>query len=307
MSAHTLTAEAPRPAPLVDPLRVLDVAPWRKGAEQVGDVRLIPHSPVLGARVEGFRVAHLADAAVRQFLYDQLLNRGFLVFAPGSFAAADFVEVVKLFGSPQYLGTPHTPKSQVNRAMNTIDSRTKKTRANYIWHIDQAFQPEPTRFTALYGEVVPEAGGDTIFANAAAAYDLLDPLLATYLETLTAIQSFDAQGFLTYAYGHDAELLARQRAANPPIETPVIKTHPETGRKQIFVSELYTTRIVGVSPIASQALLSLLFDVIKSPEIQTRFRWEEGAAVIWDNRLVQHRGVGDFGTQHRLLHRAVVA
>ncbi|WP_424813182.1 TauD/TfdA dioxygenase family protein [Roseococcus sp. YIM B11640] len=307
MSASTILPDKPSAAPLADPQRVLDVAPWLRGPEQVGDVRLIPYSPILGARVEGFRTAHLGDTAVRQFLYDQLLSRGFLVFAPGSFDAADFVDVVRLFGNPQYMGTPHTPKSQVNKAMNTIDSKTKKTRANYIWHIDQAFQPEPTRFTALYGEVVPDNGGDTIFANAAAAYDLLDPLLAAWLETLTAVQSFDAQGFLTYAYGHDPELLAKKRAENPPIETPVIKTHPETGRKQIFVNELYATRIVGLTPVASQAVLNLLFDVIKSPEIQTRFRWEQGSALIWDNRLVQHRGVGDFGTQHRLLHRAVVA
>lgn len=292
---------------LTDPAKVLDIAPWLRGEEQAGGVTVAPYSPILGARVEGFRVTHLQDVAVRRFLYDQLLARGFLVFAPGSFGPADFVDVVRLFGDPQYMGTPHTPESQVNRALNSIDSRTKKTRSNYIWHIDQAYQPVPTRFTALYGESVPDAGGDTIFSNASAAYDLLDPLFAAYLETLTAIQSFDAQGFLTYAYGHDADLLAQQRAKSPPVETPVIKTHPETGRKQIFVNELYTTRIVGLSPVASQGILSILFDLIKSPELQTRFRWEQGAALIWDNRLVQHRGVGDFGGQTRLLHRAVVA
>lgn len=287
--------------------RVLDASRWTKQTGRFGDIVVEPYSATVGAVVKGFRPAIHQAPEVSQFLYAQLLEHGFLSFEPGTVGPENFVDVVRVFGEPSYMGTPHTPKSQVNEAANTIDSRTKKTRSNYIWHIDQAFKENPTRFTALFGEVVPDVGGDTIFANATAAYDLLDPLLANYLETLTAIQSFDAQGFLTYAYSHDPVKLAEQRAVNPPMETPVIKVHPETGKKQIFVNELYTMRIAGLSPVASQSILNLLFDVIKSPEIQTRYRWEAGAALIWDNRTVQHRGVYDFGTARRLLHRAVVA
>ena len=288
--------------------RVLDVAAWAVPATHFEGTIVEPVTATLGGRVRGLRLGKTpAGEEVKGFLAEQLLQRGFLFFEPGTVDASSFVDLVSWFGSARYLGTPYTPKSNVSGTVNTIDSATKKTLANYIWHTDQAYRSEPTRFTALFGEIIPDAGGDTVFANAAAAYDLLDPLLAQYLETLTAIQNYDAQGFLTYAYGHDPEALAAQRVLYPPIETPVIRVHPDTGRKQIFVTELYTTRIVGVTPVASQSLLSLLFDVIKSPELHARVQWEEGAALIWDNRSVQHRGVNDFGNKRRLLHRAVIS
>lgn len=288
--------------------RVLDIAAWEVPAAAFRGAVIKPVSATLGGRVCGLRLDRApADDALKRFLCEQLVQRGFLFFEPGTVDAATFVDLVSWFGSAQYLGTPYTPKSNVSGTVNTIDSATKKTLANYIWHTDQAYRSEPTRFTALFGEIIPDLGGDTIFANATAAYELLDPLLAQYLETLTAVQNYDAQGFLTYAYGHDPEALAAQRVRYPPIETPVIRVHPETGRKQIFVTELYTTRIVGLTPVASQSLLNLLFDVIKSPEVHARVQWEEGAALIWDNRSVQHRGVNDFGSKRRLLHRAVIS
>jgi taurine dioxygenase len=283
-SEHTAIPSEP-----LDPARAPDFSAWARGADRHGPVRVEPLSPVLGGRVLGFSPALLEDQALRRFLYEQILARGVLVFAPGSVDAASFAATVGLFGDPSYFGTPHTPPSTVSQTLNAIDSRTKKTRANYIWHIDQAYQPQPTRFTALYAEAAPDAGGDTVFANAAAAFELLPPGLAAWLETLTVIQSFDAQGFLTYAYGHDPEALARQRLIDPPVEMPLIRVHPETGRKQIFANELYTTRIVGLSPMASQAILALPFDAIKAPEVQFHLRWEAGSAVIWDNRLV-HTG-----------------
>lgn len=288
--------------------RVLNVSDWHVPPAHFGNTTVDACSATLGGRVRGLRVGRdEGNAGLRSFLAEQLIKRGFLLFEPGTVDADGFVELVGWFGTAQYLGTPYTPKSNVAGTVNTIDSATKKTLANYIWHTDQAYRSEPTRFTALFGEMIPALGGDTIFANATAAYDLLDPLLAQYLETLTAIQNYDAQGFLTYAYGHDPEKLAAQRVLYPPIETPVIRKHPETGHKQIFVTELYTTRIVGLTPVASQSLLNLLFDLIKSPEIQTRVQWEEGAALLWDNRTVQHRGVNDFGESRRLLHRAVIS
>lgn len=288
--------------------RVLDITDWTESSSHYEDTIVEPVSATLGGHVRGLRLSKTpVSDELKGFLSEQLRRRGFLYFEPGTVDASSFVDLISWFGNARYLGTPYTPKSNVSGTVNTIDSATKKTLANYIWHTDQAYRPEPTRFTALFGEIIPDVGGDTIFANATAAYDLLDPLLAQYLETLTAIQNYDAQGFLTYAYGHNPEALAAQRALFPPIETPVIREHPDTGRKQIFVTELYTTRIVGLTPVASQSLLNLLFDVIKSPEIHARVRWAEGAALIWDNRSVQHRGVNDFGQKRRLLHRAVIS
>lgn len=271
-------------------------------------VTLEPYAPVVGATVRGLRLDGQSplDPELHRFVYNGLLRYGFLAFEPGTVASEHFGHLVSQFGEARLIPTPYTPAAEGNGGkVNTIDSQHKKTRMNFIWHIDQAFRHNPPRYTALFGKTVPPFGGDTLFSNATAAYDLLDPLLARYLETLTAVHDVETQGFLTLAY-QDRDELAAQRAKQPPIEVPLIRTHPETGRKQIFVNELYTLRILGLSRTASQSLIDLLLDLVKAPDVQARFRWEEGTALIWDNRTVQHRGVGDYGSGHRVLHRAVV-
>jgi taurine dioxygenase len=287
--------------------KVLSISDYRGERESYRDVVIEPYSPVVGAHVRGLRISSAPehDAALAQFLHDRLVRYGFLHFEPGTVSAEDFGHLVDLFGRARYAGTPYTPVAQENANVNTIDSAVKKTRMNLIWHIDQAFDPTPPRFTVLFGKKAPAAGGDTLFSNAMAAYDLLDPLFARYLETLTAVHDVETQGFLTLAY-QDPQALAAQRSKHPPIEAPVIRVHPDTGRKQIFVSELYTQRILGVPRSLSDHLLQILFDYVKSPDVQARVAWQEGAVVIWDNRIVQHRGVGDYGDGHRVLYRAIV-
>lgn len=287
--------------------KILTIDEYVGAPETFEGVTLQPYAPVVGANVRGLRLDGVSPPAeaVRKFVYDGLLRYGFLAFEPGTVAAEHFGQLVGLFGEARLMNTPYTPASQDDAKVNTIDSKVKKTRMNFIWHIDQAFRTTPPRYTALFGKKVPPFGGDTLFANATAAYDLLDPLLAKYLETLTAVHDVETQGFLTLAY-QDREELAAQRAKTPPIEVPLIRVHPETGRKQIFVNELYTLRILGLSRTASQSLIDLLLDLVKSPDVQARFRWQEGTTLIWDNRTVQHRGVGDYGAGHRVLHRAVV-
>ncbi len=287
--------------------KILSYANYHGERETHGDVVVEPYSPVVGANVRGLKIsaASKPDPALGQFLHDRLVRYGFLYFEPGAVSAEDFGHLVNLFGHARYSGTPYTPEAPENANINTIDSAVKKTRMNLIWHIDQAFDPDPPRFTVLFGKKAPPVGGDTLFANATAAYDLLDPLFAQYLETLTAVHDVETQGFMTLAY-QDPVKLAAQRAKYPAIETPLIRVHPDTGRKQIYVNELYTQRILGVPRTLSDHLLQILFDYVKSPDVQTRVGWEQGAVVIWDNRVVQHRGVGDYGDGHRVLYRAIV-
>jgi taurine dioxygenase len=100
--------------------------------------------------------------------------------------------------------------------------------------------------------------------------------------------------------------LARVRDASqkyPPIEVPVIKTHPENGRKLVFVNEGHTSHLLGVSKTASQSLLNYLYDLIKTPEVQARFEWRKGDVAIWDNRQVQHYAARDYGSANRRIHR----
>jgi taurine dioxygenase len=260
--------------------------------------------PALGAVVSGFTydgrpAAPTFANALKRALYEQ----GVLIFDPGTVTARNFTDFVRIFGNPVLYSGPHTPAAPDNPSANVVDSTRDKNLRNHIWHIDGTFRRNPPKITALFGHTIPGHGGDTLFANATLAYDLLDPLFATYLDTLTAVSSADATGHLAERY-LDPEELARERFKLPPFEAPVIRVHPETGKKQIFVNESYTAYIKGVSRIVSQNLLGILFDAIKAPEVQARHAWEPGALVVWDNRVVQHKGIKDYATTHRLLYRA---
>ncbi|MDX3908016.1 MAG: TauD/TfdA family dioxygenase [Pigmentiphaga sp.] len=285
--------------------RILEPELYRYEDIRLGHLRIKPYSPIVGGVVEGFRFDRDARTSpdVQAFLYRSLLEYGFLSFVPGSVAAEDFERFASLFGAPRFAGNPQAPR--VGGQANSIDSARKKTRTNYIWHIDQAYRERPQKFTALYAVKAPERGGGTLFSNATAAYRLLDPAFAAYLDTLTILHNADQMGLISMSYP-DPERLGQARHDTPPLEVPLVRVHPETGAKQLFACELYTQRVLGLPRQVSDHLLGIVFEFIKSPEVCTEYRWETGAALIWDNRIVQHRGIFNYAGQDRLLHRAVL-
>ncbi len=123
--------------------------------------------------------------------------------------------------------------------------------------------------------------------------------------SLTVIQSADATGHITDRY-LDPEEATKARVRMPPFEMPLVRVHPETGRKWIAVNESYVAYIKGVSRVMSQNILGILFDMIKSPEATARYTWTRGALAIWDNRVVQHKGIKDYGSGRRILYRATM-
>lgn len=286
-------------------IAMIDIEPANE--IEAAEIRITPWTPALGAVVSGLHYAGgTVPQSIRATLREALLEFGLLSFEPGSVTPGNFTEFLGAFGDVALYSGPQTPAARDNQQANIVDSSDKKNARNFIWHIDQAFRPQPPRLTALYGQTVPSFGGDTLFSNAALAYERLDPHFAAYLETLTAVHSWDATGHLAERFPDPAEA-ARQRALFPPIEAPLVRVHPETGRKQIFVNESYTVYIKNVSRTVSQSLLTILFESIKSPEVQGRYAWRQGALVIWDNRIVQHRGIGDFPGQSRVFYRACVS
>ncbi|GAA5235192.1 TauD/TfdA dioxygenase family protein [Verticiella sediminum] len=285
--------------------RVLGPESFRYEPEFFQDIRITPYSPAVGGIVEGFAIPASGEVpeVVQRHLYRSLLKYGFLSFAPGSIAPGGFERFAHLFGSPRFAGNPQAPRA--GGETNAIDSARKKTRTNYIWHIDQAYRERPQKFTALYAHKAPGFGGGTVFSNATAAYRLIDPKFADYLDTLTIIHNGDQMGLLSMSYP-DPERLIEARLQAPPLEVPLVRVHPETGDKQLFACELYAQRVLGVPRLVSDSLLNIVFEFLRSPEVCTEYRWQEGAALIWDNRIVQHRGVFNYGGQHRLLQRAVI-
>jgi taurine dioxygenase len=154
----------------------------------------------------------------------------------------------------------------------------------------------------LLAREVPDVGGDTLFSDMYAAYEGLDENVRESLAGLRAIHDFTR----TFGRFMSAEELAKKREEYPPAEHPVVRTHPETGRKGLYVNAAFTSHIVGMERAESDRLLRLLYGQANIPEYQCRFRWRPHSIAFWDNRAVQHYAVSDYFPQRRLMERVTV-
>jgi taurine dioxygenase len=180
--------------------------------------------------------------------------------------------------------------------------KDSKFAAGEDWHSDVSCDLEPPLGTILQIHQLPPYGGDTLFANMYAAYDDLSPTMQEFLRGLSAT--------------HASEHFYRGRYADrgvddagrvyPSAEHPVIRTHPETGRPCLFVNRMFTTKINGVEPAESRALLDFLFRHIENPYYQVRLRWNRNDIAMWDNRCAQHQAIWDYWPQERKGHRVTV-
>jgi taurine dioxygenase len=168
------------------------------------------------------------------------------------------------------------------------------------WHSDVSCDPEPPMGTILYLTTVPpDGGGDTLFANMYLALDTLSAPIRKLIDGMTAVH--DGEPFYRGRYGNDDRGKVYPRA-----EHPVVRTHPVTGRKALFVNRFFTTRLVGLSRNESDAILQMLFRHIETPEFQVRFRWQPGSVAFWDNRSTQHHALWDYYPHKRYGHRVTI-
>ena len=286
-------------------------APVTRSADAV---RFEAFRPRIGARVASVDLTQPVDEATRSKLYQGLLQYGVLFFRDQPLSPERFLEVATLFGEPYKQNEYNHSHASVPQ-IEVLENSDKRQQKADIWHADVTWQRNPPKATALHAQELPSEGGDTVWTSSAAAYELLDPKLAAYLETLTAVNSLEVTRLPEYLVGDyggrypkegGEQRLAAARAAHAPVEVPVIGTHPETGRKVINVNEGHTSHIKNVSKVASNSLLTLLFDVLKAPDLHARFSWEPGSLAVWDNRQVQHYGVNDYGAALRRFHRLTI-
>ena len=174
------------------------------------------------------------------------------------------------------------------------------------WHSDMTFRQHPPLGTVLKSVVIPPKGGDTLWASMTAAYDGLSPRMQTFLQDLVAVHDF-SHGFReSLAEPGGKERLASAVASNPPVRHPVIRTHPETGKKVIFVNSLFTTHIEDMPSAESKAILEFLYEHITTAEYTCRFHWQPHSIAIWDNRSTQHKPVNDYFPAHRRMERITI-
>ena len=175
--------------------------------------------------------------------------------------------------------------------------------ADINWHADSSFRDKPTRGSLLYAHDVPIGGGDTVWADQCAAFEDLSPAWQEFLSGLTCIHDNIANNPWRVIDQIGGKALGDMRKYLPPTEHRVVCTHPESGRRFLFVSELMSREIVGMGRQESRAVLDFLFAHQTRPEYQARLHWAPRTLALWDNYSTLHRGIFDFGQSHRLMHR----
>jgi taurine dioxygenase len=267
---------------------------------------LRPISGVLGAEVRGLDLAAPVDAAALAAIRAAFVEHHVLVFRDQDLSPDQQIAFGRRFGEldthPFVEGNADHPE-----IVDVITVADDRTNFGGGWHTDVTFLDEPDLGSILYAVELPPAGGDTLFANQHAAYEALSPTMQSMLDGLTAVHTAGPQ----YAEGGLSTLSQEMQTKNASlasntVEHPVVRTHPESGRKSLYVNRAFTTRIVGLHRAESAALLDLLCDHATSERFTCRVRWEPGTLTMWDNRSVQHYALHDYAGHRRHMRRITV-
>ncbi|WP_236792895.1 TauD/TfdA family dioxygenase [Amycolatopsis sp. GM8] len=261
---------------------------------------LRPLGRVIGAEIEGVHLARPLTEPVRAELHRAFLEWKVLFFRDQDITPAQQRAFARNWGELET--NPLLPAGDSDDVTRFSRDAAMPAFEN-IWHTDVTFRPNPALGSVLRLVRVPAAGGDTMWADMAAAYDNLPADVRRRITGLRAVHDF-VPGFARFT---DPEFLAARQAEFPPVEHPVVRTHPETGRRTLFVNPAFTTHIVGLDRAESDALLRVLFAQAHVPEFQIRFAWTENAVAFWDNRATQHYAVNDYAPEVRVAERVAIA
>lgn len=263
-------------------------------------------TPAIGAIVEGVDLSAPLNAETRSILEAALVEHQVLFFRGQDITPQQHKAFAAGFGDLHI--HPIYPQSDDVPEIMVLDTERNDLQDNAIWHTDVTFIETPPLGAVLAARKLPPTGGDTLWASAAAAYEGLSPPFQKLLDGLTATHEF-IKSFPLERFGNGPEALdkwEKARRSNPPIIHPVIRTHPVSGRKALFVNDGFTTRINELEPKESAAVLAFLFEHLAKPEYVVRWRWQEGDVAFWDNRGTQHYAADDYRPAHRIMHRATI-
>lgn len=272
------------------------MADWTEGAPYER-ITVRKATPTVGAYVGGVDLARIDDetlAEVRRALNEHCV----IFFRDQTLTPEEHIDFGRRFGDLDI--HPAATNSAKHEEILVIFADENSERANgEEWHSDVSCLPQPPMGSILYMHEVPPAGGDTMFSSMSAAYEALSDRMKGYLDGLTAVHD-GAHVFSASYYSR------KDNAAYPRAEHPIVRTHPETGKKCLFVNRGFTTHIRGVPRDESDAILAYLYKHMEHPNFQVRFAWEPKSIAFWDNRSAQHRAIWDYWPHRRKGHRVTV-
>jgi len=252
-------------------------------------IQVTPLTPTIGAEIQGVDLSRPLEQQQFQEVKAAFLKHQVIFFRDQEITVDEHKAFGRLFG--ELLIHPAAPGPEEHPEIFVLhtDENSKFAEGN-AWHSDMSCQEEPPLGSILHLHQVPSSGGDTLFASMYAAYEALSEPMKVFLSGLTAI--------------HDSERVYRGRYAQqgvddtgkiyPSAEHPVIRTHPESGRKALFVNSAFTSRIKGLKRPESRSLLRFLYEHIASPDFHCRFKWAPNSIAFWDNRCAQHFATWDY-------------
>ena len=264
-----------------------------------------PLTAALGAEVTGVDLSRpLPDDDMRAI--EAALHEHLVLFFRDQHAMTDEdqLRVAAWFGP--YEIHPFAKPHPDHPAMTVLDQTTPKTDGANSWHSDSSFMETPALGSVLRAVQLPALGGDTCWASMYAAYDALSAPMRAMLDGLTARHDIVRPLAKAVAGGHSIGGVEEIRAQWPAVAHPVVRTHPVTGRKCLYVNNNFTTRICELSERESDTLLPMLLQHVAEPDFQVRFRWAPGSVVLWDNRCTQHYAVPDYTGHRRVMHRVAI-
>ena len=274
--------------------------------EKVYGLTLTRLTPTIGAVVEGLHIGESLDESQFVAIEAALVEHHVLFFRDQSLTPTQHRDFAARFGRlhvhPIYPNHPEAAEVIV------LDSDVTDLQDNAIWHTDVTFTERPPMGSVLVARVLPGIGGDTLWASTSAAYDALSPPMQNFLLPLTATHDI-AQSFPVERFGmssEDNERLEAAKRKNPPVTHPVIRTHPISKRRGLFVQEGFTTHINELSPAESRALLAFLYQHSVKPEFTVRWKWRDGDVAFWDNRCTLHYATDDYRPARRVMNRATI-
>lgn len=267
---------------------------------------VIRRQPTIGAEIRGVDLSRPLSEKAFAAIRDALLESKIVYCRDQVMDAEQQIALGRRFGNLEV--NPFRPSGKGRPELQVVrNDRDNPVLSTDVWHADLTFREKPTKFTILRCVEMPPCGGDTLWADMAAAYDGLPAALRERITGLEARHDFRNFRVLYEGQPGKDEELRRLEAEFPNPLHPVVATHPDTGQRILFVNRQFTVRIEGLPEEEGSALLETLFQQSSVPEYQFRLRWKPGTIAIWDNRACQHYAVNDYYPALRHMERVAVA
>jgi len=263
-----------------------------------------PIGPTIGAEIHGLDLSRQIDRATADALEAALVEHKVIYARDQHISTAQHVAFGRLFGELEV--HPFSPEGEFSEIMVLNNHKDNPVLSTDVWHSDTTFRACPTKYSVLRCLEIPTVGGDTLWADMCAAYEGLSAAIKGMIDGLDAVHDFKNFRALFGDSDEDREKLRQMEKLYPNPTHPVVRTHPETGKKALFVNPQFTLRINGLKAAEGDALLQLLYEQAHVPEYQFRLRWKPGTIVLWDNPATQHYAANDYYPNRRHMERVAI-